>query len=56
MLKFIPIKDKLLLADSLIYEVVKSKDCSVNNAIAERIVVNIIKSSGNKVTSFMVAD
>lgn len=47
---------KLQLADMLIDEVVKSTDYSINNTIAERIVVNVIKSTGNRVSSFIVKD
>lgn len=55
-IKFIPMSKKLQLADMLIDEVVKSTDYSINNTIAERIVVNVIKSTGNRVSSFIVKD
>ena len=56
LLKYVSTKEKLLLADILVDDVVRSEDYHINDVIAERIIVNVIKSTGNKVTSFIVKD
>ena len=48
--------DKLVLADILLTDVLKSKDATITNEYAERIITTVIKSQGNKIQEFIVKD
>jgi hypothetical protein len=49
-------KNKVVLADVLLGDVLKSTEHSIGGVMAERIIGKVIKSTGNNVTSFMVQE
>ena len=49
-------KNKVVLADVLLGDILNSPDHSIGGVMAEKIIGKVIKSTGNNVTSFIVKD
>jgi len=47
---------KVELANDLLLDVLNSKGYSISNIYAQSIIETVIKSSGNKVTDFIIKD
>jgi len=56
LLKGLSGKDKVLIAEIALNHVLDSKKDSISNSMAERLITTIIKSSGNKIVSFIIKD
>ena len=56
LMTFISDGDKLIIADMLLTDVLKSKKATIDNVYAEKIITTVIKSQGNKIQEFIVKD
>lgn len=47
---------QIAIARDVLEDIQKSTDYSINNAVSEKIIEAVIKSSGNKITAFILKD
>ena len=47
---------QILLAKDIVEDIQGCTDYSIGNAVAEKIIEAVVKSSGNKVTAFVLKD
>ena len=55
-LKRVSRAEQVLIAKGIVEEIQMSKDYAINDVVAEKIIEAVVKSSGNKITDFIVAD